>query len=249
MIFGSTAIKYLFPDFEREPKDLDIILRDPPINRKNKEFFWTLAFECIDTDKPVCTPDELYTIKIAHLHHDINWIKHLQDSWFLKDKGAEIIPGFYYALRRDFSLLHDKRVNLNQPVEEFFNGNVKRKFKHDDLHEMFKFDDVPKYQLISKHDGTAAVSREKYDDLSKTDQIKVIVEETMVIAYERYLQEESNMSSFKIKSAFRRAYQDLVTRMTKGWFTKEMILDSYVILGSGIDFYVGQFKEKIKEIK
>ena len=79
LIYGSTAIKYHFPDYEREPQDLDIItIEDTKLlleNTKRIEQYYLPEFQYIfdnNKDELYVDPDFLYTIKMSHLSWDIN---------------------------------------------------------------------------------------------------------------------------------------------------------------------------------
>jgi len=104
LIYGSTAIKYWFPDFKRIPNDIDYICSEKNhnnINTRDVEFYYLPEFEYIfenNIDKEYVDKDFLYTIKLSHLSWDINWDKHMKDVIFLKEKGCKLIPELYNNL-------------------------------------------------------------------------------------------------------------------------------------------------------
>ena len=91
IIIGSTAIKFWYPDFKREPKDLDLILYEGEeipkefLEKYNKietlsnpillQFCKNNLFQI----SPYLNPDILYTLKMSHMFWDINWEKHMFD--------------------------------------------------------------------------------------------------------------------------------------------------------------------------
>ena len=96
MIIGSTAIKYWFPDFKREPKDIDIVK-----NMYIKEYNSDKKIEWLENKvlqnyftKPIeiITPNELYTLKISHSLWSLDngsWNRHIWDVQWLKEKGLD----------------------------------------------------------------------------------------------------------------------------------------------------------------
>ena len=83
LIFGSTALKYWFPDFKREPKDLDYISQTKPRpGTKGVEYIWEDSFQYVlenNVDPKYVDPAFLYTIKVAHAAWDVRWDKTMHD--------------------------------------------------------------------------------------------------------------------------------------------------------------------------
>src|SRR5678816_3179355 len=102
VIVGSTAIKHHFPDFPREPKDLDRFdsYGDDPGPAVDSYSHPTLDGWIGGWDR-IATPDELYTVKLSHVFWELkngSWEKHVFDMRFLKRRGAELIPDLHSKL-------------------------------------------------------------------------------------------------------------------------------------------------------
>jgi len=116
LIIGSSAIKYWFPDFPREPKDLDLIIpTDNSMSKINKYDYVNspnVRVELLHNqvlidlyknniggrDGIYVLPNDIYTLKLSHLCWDINWNKHIWDVQWLRDKGCVIDMGLFYEL-------------------------------------------------------------------------------------------------------------------------------------------------------
>lgn len=75
MIIGSTAIKYWFPDFPREPKDIDIVGNYQlviPTEKRVERLNNPVLLACY---RPIVSkyllPNALYTLKISHVFWDL----------------------------------------------------------------------------------------------------------------------------------------------------------------------------------
>lgn len=243
LIFGSTAIKHHFPDYEKEPDDLDIIGKGT--NKKGVEYHWTDSFEYIvgnNKDNEYVDSNFLYTIKCSHASWDINWDKHMHDIVFLKDKGCVVDETLYKMLYKDWELLHGKKhVYFSKTNDEFFNKNVKREFDHDWLHEFVSFYDEPLHNAIRKRVDSPKCSRKLFEALSHSDRIKCALEEVYVIAIERFVLNGVRSP----KHAKYLSLKKLITSMTKGWFNLFLIDNFKELIYSEHDEY---FKAKVDEI-
>ncbi len=209
MIIGSTAIKFWYPEFNREPKDLDIIY-DTEDRKKElidkykdlpdkKEFLHNpVMYEYFEnTGRAYLTPNELYTLKISHVFWELennSWEKHMWDIQFLKEKGCVFIPELFWNLFDFWTKKHGKRKasNLDMSAEDFFNNAIKFPVEHDSLHEIlidhphFKGQKLPTYNLILKDGAEVDVCMDKFNKLSEEQKFNVVFEEVAVMALERY---------------------------------------------------------------
>ena len=248
LIYGSTAIKHWFPDYIKEPKDLDIISNEDITKSADikTEVYWTSAFEYLvnNTDANYVDPDLLYTIKVSHLAWDINWEKHVRDMHFLQLKGCKLNKEFYNLLVADWKIIHGKKqFSFDKKHEELFKDNVNRKYNHDDLHEIFKFNDTPLYKTILVNPDKALCSEDKFNKLSDELKLQLMLEEIAVVAYERYVIPRR----IPVKHALNRALKDLITRMTKGWFNLHLIQNSSKLIFIN-EQYLNLIKEKGSKI-
>lgn len=183
VIIGSTAIKHHFSDFNRAPKDLDYAVSSP-IKKENGTEFLINPILCEVQNEGYLIPDLLYTLKISHLFWDINWSKHMYDVQFLKSKGCKLNKDLFYKLYDYWGVLHgkNKRSDLKMSSEDFFDNAIKSKYEHDYLHTLIKNPPTFKKILI----GEVEVSEEKFNNLSFEEKKELVVEEVMIMAYERY---------------------------------------------------------------
>lgn len=213
-IFGSKLIKKIFPDF-REPNDTDWVTNDiSEYNKysstKNTEYYY---IPCSPNRE--MTADEIYTLKVSHAIYDIHWQKTMSDIRFLQIKGCKIVPEFLIELRKHWEKIHNnKRCDFDIEMESFFNDNVKREIKHDDLHKLIN--PIPSYQLIV--DGVKP-DKEKFFNLSDWQRDNICFEEAYVIAIERFF------GKLPYRKAYNKAQQILVTRLHPIWLADWVILN------------------------
>lgn len=241
LIFGSTAAKYWFSDFN-DPKDIDYICKNPPKSSREEEYYWNEGFQYIldnNKDSKFVDPNFLYTIKFSHAAWDVRWTKTLKHIQFFKEKGCKIDWNLYKILYKDWEILHGKKkVNLNQTNDKFFNKHVKRVYDHDWLHEQFAFYDKPLHNKIRPGDSPMA-SEYLWKKLPYDDKIKCALEEIYVIATERYSHMPYKMAKYK-------SIYNLITSMTKGWFNIFLIDNFEELLYNELDKH---WIKKSKEIK
>lgn len=190
MIIGSTALKYHFPDFTREPSDLDIIVEDSKKYTKEKgvEYLENPILLKYENGEYI-SPNMLLTLKISHMFWDFRWEKHMYDIQFLLRKGC----------RYDLKIMNEfidywkevkpkiTRSNLSMTKEDFFNNAVnKDSNQHDFYHTLIA--DTPAYTKILKDGCEVELDEKKWQYLSFEEKCDVVREETYVMAYERYVE-------------------------------------------------------------
>lgn len=189
---------------------------------------------------------DLYATKKAHIHYPIHFEKNVQDYLYLNNKIKELglTPDTRYAwLRRKETA---KRVNaktpkLNMTNSEFFSDKhykVKYYVVHDDIHEAVKHLDRPIYEMMKNDLEMAMCSEKLWNVLTYNQQLMCVLEESYVIAFERYILRGDN-DYFK---AFKSALERVCTTLTSGWF-REFALHNY---NAAIKAYDGSFVNKIK---
>lgn len=205
MIIGSVALKEHFPDFPRQPKDLDVTLswngtlkmykhlREEVLPNPVLDMWFSLRME-----SPVfCPPNELYTLKISHSFWALDngsWDKHIFDIQFMKDKGCKLIPELFDQLFAFFTNLHgkSKRSNLNMSAAQFFDNKITFPIPHDTIHELliehpyFEGQTRPTYSLILKENAEVEVCESKYNLLTEKQKFNLVFEEVAVMAAERF---------------------------------------------------------------
>lgn len=188
ILFGSSAIKYWFSDFKREPKDEDYIVKDKSLYKSNRNIeYHELPTIFNNYDSCILKPDDLATLKASHLCWDINWRKHMFDLQFLLDKGCRIKPKLFFDLYNFWNVYHtkNKRSDLTMPKEEFFKNAINYDvLEHDKTHLILN--PVPIYTLVLKDGKDVELDENKFHNLTYNQKIMFVQEECMVMAWERY---------------------------------------------------------------
>lgn len=186
LIIGSTAIKHYYPDFPREPKDIDIAVLEKQKRNGETEYLKNpIIFKYQDSG--VLKPDLMLSLKISHLFWDINWDKHLYDVQFLLNKGCKYDLDLIYELRSfwDSFLPKIRRSVLEMNKEDFFTNNVNESVEqHDYLHTLLE--STPSYTKLLKEGCEVELDESKWYNLSFEEKVDVVFEETAVMAFERY---------------------------------------------------------------
>ena len=237
LITGSTAAYHWWSDF-RQPKDLDLLTPTKIKSENSAECIvdsgWHSAASFIlekNKDKVFLDPNALFTLKVSHAEWDVHWEKTMADIGFMKAKGCELDEELYKALLPVWKEKHgDKKVNLNQPVSDFFNSYVTRIFDHETLHELAAFNGRPMHERIRPDLSKAWVSKEMFFALPQEQQYECALEEIIVTAIER-AKFTGPQNRVKILSAIHQAHKRLVTSMCNGWFALFLILNQKELLG------------------
>ena len=253
LIYGSTAIKHFFPDYNREPKDLDIITETDnkyhlDIQGCNRiEQYYLPEFEYIfenNADKEFVDPDFLYTIKISHLSWDINWDKHMKAAIFLEEQGCKLDKELYDSLMIAWQRVHGKKsVKMNVKNSDFFKENIYRKFNHEYLHEQFAFYERPLNERIRKDLDSPLCSEELWNLLCTEDKIRCALEEIYVLAAERYIFAQDPERSWKLEHAVVRTLKNMITSTTSGWFNTFLKLNFNTLRNTRPERIVQKIKE------
>jgi len=189
IIIGSTAIRHWFPDFNRDPKDLDYAVESTEGFKTSREIEYVpnpIIFKYEDGE--YLKPDLLLTLKMSHLFWDINWEKHIFDVQFLLGKGCKYNPELFEELVAYWTVHHpnERRSKLDMTKEDFFNNaiNSDAEHEHDYLHTLIN--PSPTYKKVLKDGADVDVDEEKWNELSHEDKKAIIYEEVYIMAYERY---------------------------------------------------------------
>jgi hypothetical protein len=207
IIIGSSAIKYWYSDFPREPKDLDGIIFEyqkydefsemnqptfgPRIEYLKNKVISNLFLDARDKNGCISNtylkPDTLTTLKASHLCWDINWSKHMWDLQFLLKKGNKIDFKLFKELYNHWNTVHskNKRSDLKMSKEDFFNNAVNYDYlEHDEIHKILNL--IPIYTKCLKDGEEVELDENKFNELSYEDKLEFIREEIYVMSYERY---------------------------------------------------------------
>lgn len=199
VIIGSTAIKYWYKDFPREPKDLDIavydkleeatILYNSPRKVEYLENPILLDYlkNNVSNKYKYLPPYMLCTLKASHLMWDVNWSKHMWDYQFLLKKANKIDEELFWKLYDYWNEVHgkNKRSDLKMSKEDFFDNAINyNEHQHDEIHKIVNPN--PIYTKVLKDGAEVELDEEKWKKLTWEDKINFIREECYVMAWERY---------------------------------------------------------------
>src|SRR5690349_8776189 len=178
LIIGSTAIKYYFPDFTRTPHDLDYVVEDKTLFKKEQGIEYLENPVILKYQKDgYLSPSLMTSLKVSHLLWDINWDKHMYDLQFLLKKGYEWDLNLVRELREYWNEVLPKvrRSKLEQSKEEFFTNAVNNGVdEHDQLHLLIA--EIPAYTKILKDGAEVELDFNKWDNLSFEEKCDVVSE-------------------------------------------------------------------------
>ena len=203
MIIGSTAIKHHFPDFNREPKDVDITYHNgikivySEIGKKTEY----LENPILDVSLRFATPNELYTLKMSHLiGWDINWEKHMFDLQFLKSRGCVLDKELFNNLYDYWNTVHvkNRRSNLDMSAKEFFDNALQT--PHDYYHTLLN--PSPTYLKVLKDGCEVDVCENKFNKLSFEERCALVHEEVVIMAVERWPEMDYRFAYSKMLKKF-----------------------------------------------
>ena len=101
--------------------------------------------------------------------------------------------------------------------QQFFDDAVKKVYDHDWLHERVAFFDRPLYERLkfSNKMDLAWCEKELWEKFTHQEKMMCVVEETTVIALERFLIPGREKYA---TAAYMKALQKVCTSLTSGWF-------------------------------
>lgn len=235
-IIGSTALKFFDVPLWREYKDKDLdfwvnegsgyqqIVGDDVLEVP-KHILDMLEYVVDESGNRYVVPDHIMTIKLSHLHHANHaWVKHKRDYLSLKCLGFSVDIDLLFQLRKfwDVKFGNKSFLSLSKNKEDFFTDGVDYKYDHDYLHELVAFPNKPAYTMCLKDGEDVLIDKQKFKMLDEHLQLRMFKEEITVIAIERWLVHNGNMSWIK---AYLLSLEKTITRLTKGWAC-EFILDN-----------------------
>lgn len=186
VIIGSTALKHYFPNYKREPKDLDYATSIyKKSNVKDVEYLYNPIITEIENRKYL-RPEYLLSLKISHLNWETNWDKHLFHVQFLLKQGVKydikLIERLKLFWKEFLPTIRSSNLKLNS--KEFFNNAINVKIPHDDIHKLIV--KIPTYMKILKDNCEVEPCEIKFNNLSHKEKLELVREEIYVMAWERY---------------------------------------------------------------
>ncbi len=244
ILVGSSAAKIHFSDFPRIPNDVDYVSKT---KIDNADCHYCEAFDYLfDKNAEIASPDQLYTIKVAHSFWDIHWEKTMFDIIFFQSKGCKLDYEFYNLLYKDFEKIHGvKKVDLNKSNEEFFKDYVGRKYPHDQIHYALSHPDIPMYEKLKFDKSKAWIDRVLFEDLSFENKMITCYEEIFALVIERFL--VPNNFKYSYSRAYLETIKLIITQLTKGWFPLFIVdnFEKFKVMSN--DYYISKFKQNIKD--
>jgi len=253
-ILGSQALVYWLGDFVRTPKDTDVFYCDgtekPKLKIENCEYFKIPKeifnqFEIIDNYLAL---NDLYVLKLSHAEYNIHWLKTVNDIALMQkitgklENQSERLQNLFNDLKVFWKSIHGfrkKPINLKKTEHDFFNDKITRLNNHDLLHDIVAYYDKPLFKNCLKENEEVLLDKQKFNNLSFEDKIKLCREEITVIALERHLTvsfyyaldnlKNLGKEEFRFSNAYCISYKHLTTRMSKGWFS-DFLAENFSIL-------------------
>lgn len=209
MYIGSTAIKHYYPDFSREPHDIDIAVETPQnsttIDGKRVEYLENPVILKYQKEGYL-NPDLMLTLKVSHMFYKYNWDKHMYDIQFLLKKGHKWDIKIIEELRGLWENILPKirRSQLAQSKADFFDNAVNEDIdEHDYLHTLIN--PIPMYTLLLKEGSEVELEESKFHEMTFEQKCEVVREETYVMAWERY-------KDIDYRAAFKRQLKDNIMK-------------------------------------
>lgn len=249
ILTGSTALKSWFPDFPREPKDIDYVFEDNTKGfdlKKHEgkvEYLWNpILFKhnkIGNRVNNVCFPDNLYTMKMSHLFWDINWEKHEWDATWLREKGCRMNYPLFWELFAFFNKMHgeNKRSDLKMSSADFFDNALKCEYDHDWLHTLLN--PSPTFNKVLKDGEEVEVSEDKFQLLTEQEKEALVREEVYVMAFERW-------PNINFRMAYGRMLKKFIVSHAPIW-EAIWILENYKKLCRAEYNFIKHLNEKINE--
>ncbi len=178
----------------------------------------------------ISIPILMQSLKISHMHYDLpQWHKHCHDIMYMDSLGIKPDMELVYALKKEWTEFYKGKdqIKLNKKPEEFFIASYNQ--QHDQLHEHFKLTDEPIYKKFLKNGEPVAVDKVKFELLTYQEQIYSVIEESMVVAYERDL---------SLLNGFKHVY----TKLSKNWWN-DFIAEHFVEIINQVNQYHSKYKE------
>lgn len=254
LIIGSVALSH-WVELDRPPGDIDIMSQNLPFQPSpcpsklllENTWFGDASEYMLKHSKHDVFLDLnfLFTLKVSHAAWDIKWEKTMFHIYLMKQAGAELDYTLLKMLRQHWESVHSKkRVMMDKTNGEFFADAVNRKINHDELHKIVAAPFRPANEKMREDLNSPLFSSKLWIESCFRDKMNCAIEETAVIAIERYVDFDITRKSH-VMQAISKAFKNLVTTMTYGDFNIFLIVNAQEIK-SGAQIIV---EEKLSEVK
>jgi hypothetical protein len=258
LLIGSRALSFFNTNFKvNENTDWDIISINPikgsewhkPDHLNNyliEKYASDIVVNFNGNPIHVVNMEGLSIIKRSHLWRDLSFQKHITHyhkhiTIHVPQYSTEMYND--YRTREILTLKSYERghPNLNQPVKDFFNDYVTKKYDHDYLHELVAYYNRPLYTRMQKDPSLAWCNQDLWLKFTDKERQQCVAEETYVIAIERFM--VPNDWNFPSKLAYIKALDKVCTTLTSGWF-RAYAIDNYPVL---FNMYSEEKFNRVKE--
>lgn len=246
ILIGSTALAEHL-DIGRVPQDKDYFTDEVMDKAKggNDPFSHESLKEYFSEEPRTANLNELYTIKVSHIFWDLRngtWEKHARDIMLMQRNGAELIEPLYKLLYKIWQDVHgDKKANLSQMADDFFNDKVVRIYVHDSIHASVAYYDEPLYEQILADGEQVKVDKSKWEAMPFEDKLKCVREEVYATALERLVIPSGY--TYSPRRAYAWALRRTVTSLARGWFALFIVENLEKVWSPDVD-YVQVHKNK-----
>lgn len=209
----------------------------------------------LDTVYHIASPETLLLLKKSHLPFNIHWKKNMVDYLFLKQHVNldNLNNRWHHIFNMRFGEIKErvkyKERKFDVSNSDFFKVSekmVNRLLPHDNIHWATCFFDKPLFMMVKDDLDKAEMNPDKVNALSQDYKIKLIQEETMALAIERYI-----LPSVRSKALYnaQEAYSSTAAKMVYNYlpmFLRFFAIDNFLeILNLKID-YVDKFFKNVK---
>lgn len=206
----------------------------------------------LSVENSISKLDLAYTIKQSHkyLRNNPHFEKTFLDIKAMEKLGAKVPAELEYFLTlREKETYYYNHPNLKQSKEDFFDTKgVIYKYDHDSIHEVLAIEDEPAYKKFLI--GEVQTSKGLFDNLTFSDKINSVLEESCVLAIERSLQDWTKPSDDICYETFKYSLQKVCTSITSGWF-REFAWNNYdkclKLYHSRVSDYHSKFRKGLAE--
>ncbi len=203
----------------------------------------------------VASLENLFLLKKSHICFNIHWKKNITDYLYLKSKinESKFDLFWWHAFDLRFNEIKErvryKERSFDVTNSDFFKVSerfVKRMLPHDNIHYATCFFENPLFLRVKDDAGRAEMNPDKVEALPFDLKIKLIQEESMALAIERFI-----LPAVKEKKEYdaRKAYVDTAAAMVYNYLPMYLRLfaaDNFLhILDLNVD-YVGKFFKNVE---
>jgi len=181
------------------------------------------------------SPTVLWLTKKSHITFPIRWQKNIADLHWLKSQSREPTTKewHYYQVRKaeHVARFGDRVAKLNVSNEQFFerSARIGRIIDHDRIHEMVAYEDRPLFEKFKTDLTKASLDRKLFEQATLERQLRLVREEAMVIALERYIIPKWPATPVLPEIAYSQALQRVCTTLTSGWF-RDFAIDHWPLV-------------------